>query len=276
MLPTIQIQTEKCTRCGLCLKDCLAKLLTFGEDGFPTFIPGGEQRCFRCQHCLAVCPQGALSWSGKNPANSRAIGTIADADALGNLLCQRRSIRAYRQENVAREKLAKLRQVMDFVPTGCNDHRLFFACAEDRSVTDTFREVARKSVLERIATQTLPTSIAHFVHLKPALEAGADIFFRTAPHFVAIAVPPESKDAHIDPYIAATQFEILANALELGTCWGGMATDLFLAEESLLKQLAIPDTHELKIILLFGTPAVRYARLPQPEPCSWTTLSGSF
>jgi len=268
MLPTIQINEKKCVGCGSCVRDCLAKILTL-DSGIPRFVPGGEARCFRCQHCMAVCPTGAFGWNGKKPENSLQPGKIPDPQEVLNLLRQRRSIRQFKRENVSAEVLQTLRSAMDFVPTGCNDHRLFFTCAEDLAVTDSFREAARKSVLEMIQNSALPAQIAHFAKFQPALEAGVDIFFRNAPHFVAIAVPPDAKDAHIDPYIAAAQFELLASAFGLGTCWGGMVTDLFQCVPELLNRLQIPQTRELKIVMLFGNPTVKYQRLPQPEACVW-------
>lgn len=249
------------------MRDCFPKILAFGADGLPAFIPGGAERCFRCQHCLSVCPTGAFSWNGLNSADSEIPGPTPEPEKMMNLLRQRRSIRAYRRENVPPEKLSQLFRAMDFVPTGCNDHRLFFSRSDDVAVTDSFREAARNLVLEKIVSDTLPPSIAHFANLRAALEAGADIFFRNAPHFTAISVPPESKDAHIDPYIAAEQFELLASSLGLGTCWGGMLTDLFQADEAFRSRLQIPSTHELKIVILYGIPAVHYARAPQPLPC---------
>ncbi len=271
-IPFIQIDESRCVRCGTCIRECFPKLLTTGEKMLPTFIPGGAEHCFRCQHCLAVCPRGAFSWNGLNPADSHRQGKLPTSEEMANLLRMRRSVRAYRQEDVEPEMFQILRENMRFSPTGCNDHRLFFAYSETRTVTDSFRETARKKVLEMIESQTLPAKIQHFVALKPALESGADIFFRNAPHFVAVAVPPEAKDAHIDPYIAVAQFELLAVSLGLGTCWGGMITDLFHSDTEFCARLEIPKTHELKIVLLFGYPSVTYARATQPEACPYVTL----
>lgn len=268
MLPTIQIDPSRCVHCGKCVQDCLAKILVIHSDGIPEFVPDGASRCFRCQHCLAICPTGAFSWSGKRPEESDRPGPLPSSDLMINLVRQRRSIRSYRQINVERSVLDQIHSAMAFVPTGCNDHRLFFSCSDKKETTDLFRKAAADSVLSRIATGTLPQHIAHFGKMKSALEAGKDIFFRGAPHFIAISVPVESKDAHIDPYIAAAQFELLANSFDLGTCWGGMATDLFLSDHHLLKSLKIPEEYELKIIIIFGYPDVHYPRLPQPEPCS--------
>ncbi|MDD3587891.1 MAG: nitroreductase family protein [Thermoguttaceae bacterium] len=266
-VPTVQIDTTRCVHCGQCIRDCLAKILVASASGIPEFVPGGSSRCFACQHCLAVCPTGAFSWSGKKPEDAWVPGKEPSPETMINLLRQRRSIRQYKRENVEQSIIDQLHAAMAFVPTGCNDHRLFFSYSDDLKTTDYIRKAASDSVLNMIASGTLPRQIAHFAAMKPALELGIDIYFRGAPHFVAIAVPPESKDAHIDPYIAATQFELLAHCFGLGTCWGGMATDLFLADDVLRRRLNIPETHALKMIILFGRGAVRYARCPMPEPC---------
>ena len=265
--PFVYADPRKCTACGACVRDCLAQILTLGADGVPRFVQDGESRCFQCQHCMAVCPSGAFSFGGKDPDDSLKYGPIPEPGHFLNLLRQRRSIRAYRRENAASEVLETLRRAMDFVPTGCNDHRLHFTWADKFAVTDTFRRDTAQWLLERIDSGTLPDSIARFAVLKERLANGEDIFFRNAPHFAAVSVPPDAKDAHIDPYIAAAQLELLANSFGLGTCWAGMATDLFRESAELLARLGIPEGWELRIVLLFGIPDVLYARTPQPEPC---------
>ena len=271
-IPFVQADPKRCSRCGMCVQDCLAGILAFGAHGVPKFVQNGETRCFQCQHCMAVCPTGAFSFNGKDPDESLKYGPVPEPESLLNLLRQRRSVRAYRRENVAPETLDTLRRAMDFVPTGCNDHRLHFTWADDLAVTDRFRRVSACWLLEQLDTGTLPASLARFSVLKERLAMGEDIFFRNASHFVAISVPPDAKDAQIDPFIAASQLELLANSFGLGTCWAGMATDLFRESEELLARLEIPEGWELRIVLLFGIPAVQYARVPQPEPCTHRIL----
>lgn len=276
-LPFIQINSESCVRCGACVRDCLAGILAFPNSRnsapnsalafVPEIVEGGAARCFQCQHCFAVCPTGALSFSGRKSENSLPLGELPAPQQLLALLRQRRSIRNYRRENVSPEILATLRSAMDFVPTGCNDHRLHFIWSSSLNVTDSFRRHVSAWLQKQALDDALPAAIARFSVLVPALKAGKDVFFRNAPHFVAISVPPDAKDAHIDPFIAASQLELLASSFGLGTCWGGMATDLFNGSDELYARLGVPNGYDLKIILLFGLPAVAYARLPQPEPC---------
>ncbi len=282
-LPFVQINSDSCIRCGACVRDCLAGILAFpdsqdfasGSAGtdVPRFIAGAAARCFRCQHCFAICPTGAFSFSGRKSEESLPMGELPKPKQVVALLRQRRSIRNYRRENVSPEILAELRSAMDFVPTGCNDHRLHFIWSSSLSVTDSFRNGVSTWLQKQVRDNTLPAPLTRFSVFIPALKAGKDVFFRNAPHFVAISVPPDAKDAHIDPFIAASQLEILAVSFGLGTCWGGMATDLFNGSDELYAKLSIPAGYDLKIILLFGVPAVTYARLPQPEPCVHQELS---
>ena len=58
------LDKNKCTKCGRCINTCSGMVLAFGPDGYPemkAFERFGWRGCWKCQHCLAVCPQGAIS-----------------------------------------------------------------------------------------------------------------------------------------------------------------------------------------------------------------------
>lgn len=52
------VDTSTCLSCGACVKDCVGQALTM-HDGYPAMLH--EENCIGCQHCLAVCPAGAVS-----------------------------------------------------------------------------------------------------------------------------------------------------------------------------------------------------------------------
>lgn len=87
------IDKEKCIHCGLCINDCITFALEFDGNKNPVFAEGGEDRCIKCQHCLAICPTGALSILEKNPENSDRVLPQYNADELLNLIKSRRSFR---------------------------------------------------------------------------------------------------------------------------------------------------------------------------------------
>lgn len=65
MNKAIIIDKTKCIHCGLCLKDCVAECLEFDKNKFPKYKEGGKENCFACQHCLVICPVGALSFGNR-------------------------------------------------------------------------------------------------------------------------------------------------------------------------------------------------------------------
>ena len=135
----IAVDAEKCVRCGACVRDCIVEVLKPGADGVPCVASGEERFCLNCQHCLAVCPQGAVVCNGVTPEECAGIGPLPGAAELFNLLRQRRSIRQYRPENLEPEIIDRLVESLAWIPTGCNDHRLFFTVIREQREMAFFR-----------------------------------------------------------------------------------------------------------------------------------------
>ncbi len=71
------LEKDKCVKCGKCINTCSGMVLEFGKDGYPymkDFERFGWRGCWRCQHCLAVCPTGAISILGKKPEARKMLG----------------------------------------------------------------------------------------------------------------------------------------------------------------------------------------------------------
>jgi len=49
---------ERCTRCGLCAKNCPMGLITFEKDRWPD----RSRHCMYCLRCLNICPEKAVIW----------------------------------------------------------------------------------------------------------------------------------------------------------------------------------------------------------------------
>ena len=54
MLPPLKLVEEKCTRCGICEKECPAFAIELGP--YPRF---GDE-CFLCYNCFRLCEEGAI------------------------------------------------------------------------------------------------------------------------------------------------------------------------------------------------------------------------
>ena len=54
------VDKSKCIRCGKCVNVCSGMVIELGRDGYPKMMPFeryGWKGCWRCGHCLAVCPR---------------------------------------------------------------------------------------------------------------------------------------------------------------------------------------------------------------------------
>ncbi len=55
MLPPLKLVEEKCTRCGICEKECPADAIKL--DPYPRF----GDACFMCYNCYRLCEEGAMA-----------------------------------------------------------------------------------------------------------------------------------------------------------------------------------------------------------------------
>lgn len=263
----LKIDKNKCIHCGLCIKDCSCSVLEFDENIFPKVAKNGEQRCMECQHCFAICPTGALSILGLNPENSFDAPTELSDEEILKTIQSRKSTRQLKQENVDKEALNKLKEMLKWVPTGCNDHRLMFSFIED---IDMMKDYKKKvyGLLNNFYKNTCAEKEQNrgLFRIKEAVLKGSDVIFREAPHMVCVAYPKDSPCGSTDSVIALGYFELYANTLGLGTIWCGLSFYTLQAFPELLNELKIPEGYNPGYCMLFGKPAIKYKRITQPKP----------
>lgn len=257
-----KIDEEKCIHCGLCIKDCSASALEFNENKIPVI---NEKRCFKCQHCLAICPTGALSVCGKNPEISHEIQQ-RNPENLLNLIESRRSFRHYKSENLDSDRMEKLKNMLKYVPTGVNFHKLHFSFIDDIEVMDKFRGYVNKKILDALTKKPVKAIANKFSRYTKAIIDGKDIIFRGAPHLVVVSTPVNAPCYEVDPIIALSYFELYAQSMNVGTCWCGLGEYCLKIMPELSEYLDIPKGYKASYMMLFGEPDIKFARTVQPEP----------
>ena len=100
-------------------------------------------------------------------------------------------------------------------------------------------------------------------YLKEIL-GGKDVVYRNAPHMIIAATPKNAPCKEADPWIALSYFDLYAQSLGVGSCWCGFAVHAFKWNPKLKKRLQLPPGYKIGAILLFGPPAVTYARATKP------------
>lgn len=267
MVDLFEVDGSRCVKCGACVRDCAFRALRTGDDGLPRLA--APERCMRCQHCLAICPAGAVTLDGKRPEDSVPTKGLAlpGADAVANWMVTRRSVRNFKAEDVDRTVLDRVLRVLGNTPTGCNARALTFTCMPDRESMDRFRrEFIHVIERHRDGTKLLPRWLA--IAAIKLRRGGEDVFFRGAPGMLIVSSDesaPSVTTPREDATIACSNFELLANANGIATCWCGFLS---------LVQREVPEILENTIgirrtspfyAMLFGKAAVRYARGVQRE-----------
>ena len=171
-MKTIEINKEKCVRCGLCISDCLTSCIEFDKDNFPYMKK--EENCISCGHCMAICPTGALSLNHKNPDESEPVNYY---DIL-SLIKSRRSIRQYKDEEITEETFEKLKSMLAYVPTGCNSHSLHFSIVEKKSAMDIIRNKVNENVLKALSYKALSPIVDKFEKYKKRLDIYQAVWYR--------------------------------------------------------------------------------------------------
>jgi len=267
-----KVDYQKCVKCGLCIENCPTKALDYDDYKSPKMDK--PKNCMECQHCFAICPVGAISIMDKYPENSDSIRQI-NSDDLLNLIQSRRSIRNYKQENVNPETIQKLKDMLNFVPTGKNNHSLHFSFIENIDVMNDFRSKVNKTILEvfnKKPVQFLSKHFSNYEKVKNAIEKGNDVIFRGAPHLVVVSAPINSACPNQDGVIALSYFELYANSLGLGTCWCGYAHKAIKMFPNFCEYLQVPQGYSPIYVMLFGYKNIEYKRTIQPNPYTFTTV----
>jgi len=262
-----QVDDARCTRCRLCVRDCPSRIIQQKRAELPFIEPEGEGSCIHCQHCLAICPSGAISILGYRPEDSRPLSAegLPTLEQMTLLLRGRRSVRQYQDANVDPALLQQLLATLAHAPTGVNHRALTFTVIDDKAVMARFQHQVMDSLTQAAAEGRIPD---RFSYLRAATEwkyeYGVKLLFRNAPHALIVSAPPDSPCPVQDIALTLSFFDLLAQSARLGTVWWGMFSMVLALLPELKAELDLPADHYF-YAMLFGVPAVHYARTVQRD-----------
>lgn len=262
----IQVDREKCTRCGRCVKACPLGVIAMDKQG-PRAI---RQLCIGCGHCVAVCPSEALD-NGNTPLAKQILlekAPVLDADTAARFLRSRRSIRAYQQTTVPREKIRQLLDIARFAPTAGNSQGIAYHVIDD---PNTLRSITAATIdWAEEALKTPPWSSSP--HLAAQIDSyrrtGQDVVLRGAPCLV-VAVTEQSflPTGRDNTRFSLAYAELYAPSIGLGTCWAGFLEVCAAADyQPLLDLLKLPANMSVTGAIMVGYPQFTHRRLVDRNP----------
>jgi len=270
------VDKQACRKCGACPKDCLVGIISM-SDGYPAISPDDEGKCYKCQHCFAVCPSGAISIHGLKAENSQLLAdNLPTANQVEVLIKGRRSVRRYKEENLEADVIQQLLDVANHAPSGMNCRQVLFTVVDDRAKLNRLREEMMTLIRQKASDGSLPQGQAYLTGLvKLWEEEQNDVLFRGAPHLVVTSAPKSTACPVQDCMIALSTFDLYAQSLGVGTLWDGIATGAIGdALPEIRARLGIPEDHIIGYAMAFGLPAVQYARTTQHSPAQVHVYQG--
>jgi len=259
------VDETKCKRDAICANECPMAIIKLKDgNGFPEMVPGGEQVCLVCGHCVAVCPHGALSHEQipvkECPVIDREM--VVDERQAEQFLRSRRSIRFFKDEPPDKATIQRLIEIARYAPTAGNTQLVEWLVLTDRGKIKEMAGMAvdwMRSLLEK-APQTAPPYVPVVVR---SWDMGFDAVLRDVPALVVASAPKAAANGMADVILALSYFELAAPTLGLGTCWAGLLQGALLSSSETREALGLPKGHPYHYPMMVGRPKAKYHRLPQ-------------
>ncbi len=260
-----EIDAEKCNKDGICVAECPVKIITQkGKDAVPEPVPGAEQLCINCGHCVAVCPTGALSHRAMTPEQCPPVKKewLLDPEQAEHFLRSRRSIRTFKKQAVDQEKLTKLIEIASYAPSGHNIQPVHWQVIYDSERLHELTGMVVDWMRYMIKEQPEVANMMHMDMVAAAWDLGVDVVCRDAPHLILAHGQKADPTAQNACVIALTYLELAAAPLGLGPCWAGYFNTAAVFWPPLQKALALPEGHTSFGAMMIGYPKFKYHRLP--------------
>ena len=260
----LSVDYSRCNKDGLCVLECPARIIKMEEDG-PVAVDGAEKLCIRCGHCVAICPEAALSLEFLSPESCRQVDEALSLDArqAEYFLKSRRSIRTYRKKSIPKSELEKIIGIASSAPTGSNRQPVQWIIVHEKEKV----QAIATHVVDwlRFMCQKHPETAANFnmESLVRSWEEGVDRICRNAPHLLFAFTARDIGSGKADCDNALAYLELALPAFGLGSCWAGYVTNAVNRWPPLAEFLGVSDDEQIHGALMLGYPKFRYQRIPE-------------
>ncbi len=258
------VDYSKCNQDSLCVLECPAKIIEMGEKG-PVVVEGAEEICIKCGHCVAICPEAALTLDFLAPESCREVDEKLHltADHVEHFLRSRRSIRTYRKKVVPLDILEKSLSVASSAPTGSNRQSVkWLVVHEGKDV-----QAVGEHVIDWMRYMlTNHPDIAINYNMEKLIEAwdnNIDRICRDAPHLIFAYALKENGSGKADCDTAISYLELALPSFGLGSCWAGYITFAANQWPPLADFLGVNgDESQIQGAVMVGYPKFSYKRIP--------------
>lgn len=255
----VQIDEKKCIGCGACEKDCFFQVIKVKENKAEVL---GD--CFRCGHCVAVCPTGAVSMTDypmEDVAEYHAEDFSMDAERLLNFIRFRRSVRQFKKEPLPRAEIARILEAGRFTPTAGNRQDVSYIVLQKE--LEAFKPLAWEGLDALIALEGFPYTRM----LKPIRQAHQEnpaedgLFFGADALLLVLG-----ESSALSAGLAACSMELMAQAKGIGVLYSGFLQGIINISPKAKAFLGLDEKKTLCACMLLGYPDVQYRRTAPRKP----------
>ncbi len=286
------IDCECCTSCGLCIEICPDKILVTGDDGGVSVT---ADRCMGCGHCHAICPVEAISMPGlTSDLGLTTVAAFADSgvgqqvgiNSLLQLMCARRSCRAFKPEPLELSLLSDLARIGTSAPSGTNSQGWQFVILPERQdvvalggVTANFyrrlnrraanplyRFIARLFAGDRLEQyyRTYYKSVES--GLSDWYDNGIDRLFHGAPSALVVVADRSTSCPQEDALLATQNILLAAESMGVATCLIGFVVEAARRDKRIAASLRLGASETIYSVIGCGYPAHSFRRFAGRKP----------
>lgn len=255
------VNEEKCIGCGLCIKDCFVRDIEMVE---------GKAKiknisCFKCGHCVAVCPVNAVSndeFPMEDVQEYEKEKFNIESENLMNFIKFRRTIRQYQEKDVENEKILKIVEAGRFTPTAGNAQDVEYIVVKKdieklREITMETLKKMGEYILETSEDKTYKRYALMWIRMYNAFKENSknDALFFNAPAVIIVTAKNP-----VNGYLASANMDLMINTLGLGAVFSGFLQKAIESNKELESFLNISENHKVTACLVIGYPSVKYRR----------------
>ena len=258
------VNEEKCVGCGLCVKDCLLNCIKI-KDGKAKIR---NLTCFKCGHCIAVCPKNAVYSDEYNMNEIKEFNPDnfnIESENLLNFIKFRRTTRQFNTtKTVEKEKIEKIIEAGRYTPTATNAQDVSYVVVKDN--IDKLRDLTLETLNNlgnNILTSTDPEHKKYTTYAKMWTKMYKDfkenndndkLLFNSKSLIFIVS------NSEVNASLASSNMELMANTLGLGALYSGFLVFAAKNSEEIKNLLGISDTNKIVTCMILGYPSVKYFR----------------
>jgi len=298
----MEVDTDSCTKCELCVENCPFKCWTMTEGGYPELKD--EYDCFSCYNCMVVCPTDAISivesyhvnsgfWvtephplPAKMPLRPRdADGNLDEWNAVERAVMQRRSVRNFTDEPVPDHFIRRVLEAGRFAPSAGNCQPWQFIVITDKAMIAQMDELTWATVngmFGMYKNDDLIPNMAPMAEDSPGLFdprvalGGMGAIARKhlpaslkAPVVILLVADSRAiSGPQLNIGICGQNMNLVANSLGIKACWNGFLT---MGIPAIADKIDLKPNWSVITTLVMGWPAFKQEGVVAREyrPVTW-------